>query len=82
MKKLIITASIVLTSLVTFGQSVIKVTKSFPCHDQHSNVAIAKRKTIDSLTKQGYVLQGLRVEQTVAKKGYNTQVLTFVKAVK
>ncbi len=82
MKKLIITSLIVLTSLVTFGQSATKIVKTFRCSDKYSKVFLDKTYFIDSLSKKGYVLTGFRIDQTFSKKGYNTQVLTFVKSVK
>lgn len=77
MKTLIITAALVLTGLAALAQT--KVTRYFPCHNEFSNTYQAKLKTIDSLKKQGYKLIGFRVDNTFSVKGYNTQVLTFIK---
>lgn len=80
MKNLIIITALVLSSIAASAQN--KIVKTFPCCDQHSNAYQAKVKTIDSLRKAGYVLSGFRVDNTFAKKGHNTQVLTFFKASK
>lgn len=79
MKTLFLTIAALLITVASFAQSNNKIVKTFPCHDYNSNIYQQKIKTIDSLKKHGFVLTGIRVDNTYKQKGHNTQVLTFFK---
>lgn len=79
--KIIYIAALALVASVSFGQTKPQtIVKTFHCHDQYSNIHDAKIKTIDSLKKLGFKVQGFRVDYTFKQKGFNTQVFTFYKA--